>query len=113
MLLNADDDVLREVQRAIQVAARHVEQQPEVGGHAACIPDMGDRRGQFDVSHALTAHGRTGHLDVALVADDALVANLLVFTAVALIILGRAKDCFVEQTIAFGAQPPVVDGFRF
>ena len=68
------------------------------------------RGSQLDVAHALAAHLGAGDLDAALVADLALIANLLIFTAVALPVLGRAKDALTEKAVLFGLERAVVDG---
>src|SRR5207244_12922219 len=75
-------------------------------------PDMADGRGQLDVPHALAADLRAGHLDAALVADDALVADPLVLAAGALPVLRRSEDPFAEQAIALRLQRSVVDRLR-
>jgi hypothetical protein len=74
---------------------------------------VGNRSGQLDVAHALAAHLATGDLDAAAVADDALVADLLVLAAMAFPVLGRAEDLSQNRPSAFGLECSVVDGFRF
>jgi hypothetical protein len=73
---------------------------------------MADGGGELNVAHPLTAHLRAGHLDAALVADLVLVLELdpLVFSAVALPVLGGSEDAFAVQTVTFGLQGTVVDG---
>src|SRR5207248_9814815 len=88
-LVDRDDDVLGEVEHALQAARRDVEQQAEAAGRALDEPDVADRRGELDVAHALAADFRARDLDAALVADDALIADALVLPAVALAVLGR------------------------
>src|SRR6185436_7912627 len=73
-------------------------------------PDVGDRRGQLDMAHALAADLGDGDLDAALLADDALVLHALVLAAQALIVLDRAKDARAEQAVALGLERAVVDG---
>src|ERR1700722_12615510 len=72
---------------------------------------MRDRRGEFDVAHPLAAHFREGHLDAALLADDAAEFHPLVFAAQALVVLDRAKDAGAEQSVALRLERAVVDGF--
>jgi hypothetical protein len=55
---------------------------------------------------------RLGHLDAALLADDALVADALVLAAVALPVLGRTEDALAEEAVALRAERAVVDGLR-
>src|ERR1700745_2417300 len=71
---------------------------------------MRHRRGQLDMAHAVAAHAREGHLDAALLADDALVLHALVLAAQALVVLRRAEDGGAEQAVALRLERPVVDG---
>src|SRR5262249_24102601 len=75
-------------------------------------PDVRDRRGQRDVTEALTAHLGLNHLDAALFAHDAAVLHALVLAADALVVLDRAKDLGAEQAVAFRLERAVVDGLR-
>ena len=67
---------------------------------------------QLDVAHPLAADLGLGHLDAAALADLALVADALVFAAVALPVLGGSKDALAEQAVPLGLQGAVVDGPR-
>src|SRR5690606_9273737 len=73
-------------------------------------PDVGDRGGELDVPHPLTADLGAGHLDAAALADDALEAHALVLAAVALPVPGGTEDLLAEQTVLLGLESPVVDG---
>jgi hypothetical protein len=64
------------------------------------------------VPHALAAHLGLGHLDAALLADDAAVLQALVFAAQALVVLHRPEDLGAEQTVPLRLEGAVVDGFR-
>jgi hypothetical protein len=68
-------------------------------------------RGQVNVAHALAPHRRAGDLNAALVANDALITDVLVLAAVTLPVLGRTENGLAEQTILLRPQAPVVDGF--
>src|ERR1051325_430119 len=87
-----------------------VEQVADSAGDALEEPDVGDRRGEVDVPHALAAHLLPRHLDAAALADDSLVANALVLAAVALPVLRRAEDALAEEPVALRLERPVVDG---
>ena len=65
------------------------------------------------MTHTLTAYLLLGNLYTASVADDTLIANSLILTAVALVILYRTKDTLTEQTITLGLLGTVVNGFWF
>src|ERR1700750_1385272 len=73
---------------------------------------MRNRRGQFDMAHALAPHARERDFDRTLLADDALVLHALVLAAQALVVLDRPEDARAEQTVALGLEGTVVDGLR-
>ena len=104
VLIDMGDDVLRKIQHAVQVPAADVQQQPQVGGHAAGIPDVRDRRRQFNVPHALTADRGARHFHAAFVADHAAMADVLVLPAVALPIPRRSEDRLAEEAVLLRAQ---------
>src|SRR5688500_3804024 len=62
------------------------------------------------MAHAVAPHAREGHLDAALLADDALVFHALVLAAQALVVLDGPEDARAEQAVALGLEGPVVDG---
>jgi hypothetical protein len=105
------DDVVFEVEHALHVLQRHVQHQRDARRQRLQEPDVGDRRGQFDVAHPLATDAGQGDLDAALLADDALVLHALVLAAQAFVVLGRAKDTGAEQAVTLGLERAVVDGF--
>src|SRR5205807_5648229 len=110
LLVDPGDHVRREVDDLLQVLRGEVEQVPQARGNALEVPDVGDRRGQLDVAHPLTAHLGASDLDAAALADDALEADALVLTAVALPVPGGAEDLLAEEAVLFGLEGAVVDG---
>ena len=72
---------------------------------------MGDRSGQFDVAHPFSSYFCLCDFYAAAVADDALVADALVLSAVAFPVLRRSEYPLAEQAVALGLQRSVVDGF--
>ncbi len=106
-----DDDVVFEIQNALEILQRHIEQKADAARQRLHEPDVGNRRGQFDVAHALAAHLRKRDFNAALFADDALVLHALVFAAQAFVILDRSKDTRAEQAVTLGLERTVVDGF--
>ena len=105
-------DVIFEIQNPLEILQRHVEQQTDAARQRLEEPDMRDRRGQFDMAHALAPHAGERHFDRALLADDALVLHALVLAAQALVILDRPEDARAEQAVALGLECAVVDRFR-
>src|SRR5581483_49120 len=105
-------NVIFEIENALEVLQRHVEQQTDAARQRLQEPDMRDRRGQFDMAHALAPHAAERDLDRALLADDALVLHALVLAAQALVVLDRAEDARTEQAVAFRLERAVVDGLR-
>ena len=73
---------------------------------------MGNRAGQFDVRHALTAHFGERDFNATLFTDHATMLQALVFATQTLIVFNRAKDLGAEQTITLWLERTVVDGFR-
>ena len=104
-----DDDVVLEIENALEILERHVEQQADARGQRLQEPDVRDRRGELDVAHALAAHLGERHLDAALLADQALVLHALVLAAQALVVLDRPEDARAEQPVALRLERAVVD----
>ena len=112
LLVDMGHDILRKIQHPVQVAPGDIQQEAQVGGHPAGVPDVRHRRGQGDVAHAFPADRGPRDLHAAFLAGDALEADVLVLAAIALPVLGGPKDGFIEQAILLRPQAPVVDGFR-
>ena len=107
-----EHDVIFEIEDALEVLERHVEQQADAARQRLEEPDVSDRRGKLDVAHALAAHPRQRHFHAAFLADDALVLHPLVLAAQALIVLDRPEDAGAEQAVALRLEGAVVDGLR-
>ena len=101
-----------EVKDAFDVAQRHVEHHAHARRQRLQEPDVRDRRGQFDMAHALAAHLGQRHFDAALLADHAAVLQALVLAAQALVVLDRPEDLGAEKTVALRLERAVVDRFR-
>src|SRR5205085_4804164 len=89
--VNARDDVRGEVDDLLQVLGSEVEQVPQARRDALEVPDVRDRSGQLDVAHAIATDLRPRDLDATALADDALEADALVLSAVALPVAGGAE----------------------
>ena len=101
-----------EIEHALQLAQRDVEQVADAAGQALEEPDVRAGAGQFDVAQALAADARQRHFDAALVADDAAMLHALVLAAQAFPVGDGAEDAGAEQPVALRLEGPVVDGFR-
>src|SRR5207253_10574381 len=106
------DDRGREVEDLLELPRGDVEQVTNPARDALEEPDVRDRRGQVDVTHALAAHLLARHLHAAALADDALVADALVLAAVALPVLRGAEDALAEETVLLRLERAVVDRLR-
>jgi hypothetical protein len=104
-----DDDVVLEVDDALERARLHREQRPDAGRHRLEEPDVRDGRREVDVAHPLAAHPRVRHLHAAAVADDALVLDALVLAAEALPVALGPEDLLAEEPVLLGAVRAVVD----
>ena len=111
-LVDSSDHVRRKVDDLLQVFRGDVQQVTQARGDALEVPDMGDRSGELDVAHPLTAHLGPGDLDPTPLADDALEADPLVLAAIAFPVPRGAEDLFAEQAITFRLEGSVIDGLR-
>ena len=107
-----DDDVGLEVEHALELAQRDVEQVADAARQPLEEPHVAHRRGERDVAEALAAHLGLRHFDAALVADDAAVLHALVLAAQALPVGDRPEDLRAEQAVAFRLERAVVDRLR-
>ena len=109
LAVDRGDDRGREVEHLLELARGDVEEVADAARHALEEPDVGDRRGEVDVTHPLAANLLPRHLDAAALADDALVADALVLPAVALPVLRGAEDALAEEAVTLGLERAVVD----
>ena len=107
-----DDDVGLEVEDALEVPERQVEEVPDPARKALEEPDVRDRGRELDVPHPLAPDLRLRHLDAALVADDAPVLHPLVLAAEAFPVGDGSEDLRAEETVALRLEGPVVDRLR-
>ena len=68
---------------------------------------------QLDMATALATNFLLGHFHSTAVTDDTLIADALVLSAMALIILGRTEDALAEEAVALGLVGTVIDGLWF
>ena len=101
-----------EIQHALDLAQGHVEHQADARRERLQEPDVRGRARELDVAHALAAHLGLGHLDAALLADDAAVLQALVLAAQALVVLHRPEDLGAEQAVPLRLEGAVIDGLR-
>ena len=64
-----EHDVVLEIEHALQVLQRHVEQKADARRQRLQEPDMGDGRGELDMAHALAPDLGERHFDAALLAN--------------------------------------------
>ena len=107
----AHDECL-EVEDSLDVAQRHVQQQPHSRGQRFQVPDMRDRARKLDVPHALAPNFRERDLDPALLADDPPMLQSLVLAAQTFVVLDRTEYLRAEKTVAFRFERAIVDGLR-
>jgi hypothetical protein len=107
-----DHDVGFEVEHALDVAQRHVQDHAQARRQRLEEPDVRGRAGQLDVAHPLAAHLGQRHFHAALLADHAAVLQALVLAAQALVVLDRPEDLGAEQAVTLRFERAVVDGLR-
>ena len=97
----------------LQLLRGDTQQVTDLRGQRLEVPDVNNGHYQRDVAHTLTTYLLLRNLDTASVADDTLITDTLVLTAVALVVLHRTEDALAEQTVALGLVGTIVDGFGF
>ena len=70
---------------------------------------MTDRNSKFDVTHPFTPNPRQGDLDATTITNHSLELDSFVLPAGTLVVLGRSKNTFTEQSALFRFESPVVD----
>jgi hypothetical protein len=76
--------------------AGHLKEKRDIVDSIAEVPDMCNRRMEFDVPHALAANVGISYFDVTLITDLTLEAFSLELAATALKTLGRSEDDLAE-----------------
>ena len=107
-----DDDEGLEIENALDIPERHVQQQSHARRQGLQVPDVGHWTGKLDVAHALAAHLGQGHFDAALLADDAAMFEPLVLSAQTFVVLDRTEYLRAEQPVTLRLEGTVVDGLR-
>jgi len=108
----ADHHIGLVIDHLLQLLDAHAEDVADLGGEGFPVPDVDHGHSQGDMAHAFAADALHGHLDAAAVADDAFVADALVFAAVAFPVAHRSKDLFAEKAVLLGLEGAIVDGLR-
>ena len=107
-----DDDVGLEVEDALEIAQRDVEQVADAARQPLEEPHVADRGGQRDVAEALAPDLGLRDFHAALVADDAAVLHPLVLAAQAFPVGDRAEDLRAEEPVPLRLERAVVDRLR-
>ncbi len=115
LIAGIEYDEVDKVQNFFKRTGADIQKQTHTAGDAFEIPDVGDRGGQFNVTHTLTAYLCAGNLYAALVTDLVLVLifDTLVLSAGALPVLGRSENAFAVKAVSFGTKRTIVNGFGF
>lgn len=105
------NDVRGEVKNAFERSRRHIEKKPHARGNTFEIPDVTDGSGKFNVPHAFASNFRASDFNAAAVADGAFVTNAFIFAAVTFPIASGSENTFAKETVAFGLESAIVNGF--
>ena len=62
---------------------------------------MGYRSRKLDMAHALPAYACLRHFNAAAVADNALISDFLIFTAMTLPVFAGSENFLTEQAVLF------------
>jgi hypothetical protein len=71
------------------------------------------RHGERYVTHPFSADTFLRDLYAASIADNAFVADSFVLSAVTFPVTNRSEYLFTKETVLFGPERPVINGFRF
>ena len=104
-------DVAFVVDDHVELLGGDAEKIAHLVGQGTEIPNVGNGHNELDVTGALTTYLLFRDFNTAAVADDAFVTDALIFSAVALVVLGGTEDALAEQAVALGLVGAVVDGF--
>ena len=104
-------DMIFIVDHALKRTRCDVQHQANTAWHALVEPDVSDRNGKFDVTHAFTTNAAERHFNAATVTNNALVLDALVFTASTFPVTSWSENTFTEQTAFFRLEGSVIDGF--
>ena len=110
--IDPGDHVRGEVDDFLEILGSKVEEVPEATWNTLEVPDVGNGRSKFDVTHALTTNLGASYFNTAALTDDALEAHPLVLTAVALPVASWSEDLLAEQAIFLRLECAVVDRLR-
>jgi len=111
-VLGIKNDMSFEVKDLLEVTQGDLEDVADARGQRLQEPNMGHRRSQRDMPHALAAHLGLDNFDAALFANYATMLHALVLAAIAFVVLYRTEDLRAEEPIPLGLECPVVDGLR-
>ena len=70
---------------------------------------MGYGSCKLDMSHTLSTYAGFGNFYTTTVADNALISDLFIFTAMTFPVFAGSKDSLTEQTVSFRLQCSIVD----
>ena len=108
-----DNYVTLEVNELFQYFWRHIEDKAHTRWSTSKVPNVGYRSSKFDVTHTFTTNLCFCNFYATLFANNTLVADAFVLTAVAFPVFDRSKNLFAEKTVFFWFLCAVVDSFGF
>ncbi len=112
-VLRVEDDPLLKIEHLLHFLERQVEDAADPAWEALEKPDVGDRRRQGYMPHALPPHLRLGDLHTALFAYNPTVLHPLVAAAQAFVIFNRPENLRAEEAVPFRFEGSVIYRLRF
>src|SRR5699024_10062238 len=112
LIIHGGDDVGSEVDDALKILWSKIQQVAQTGWNTLEVPDVGHWSSKLNVAHAFTTNLGLGDLYATALTNDALVADTLVLTTLALPVTGRTEDTLTEKAVLFWLQGAVVNGLR-
>ena len=112
VVVNISDEVRSEVDDLFKLLRRHVKQVSETARHTLEEPNMGHRRSELYMAHALATDLCSCYLNATPLAYNSLEAYAFVLSAVTLPVPRGTKDSLIEEAVLLRLERPVVDCFR-
>ena len=100
------------VQYAFNVAQSHVQHHTQTRRQGFQEPNVCNRCGQFDMTHAFAAYFGQSHFHATFFTGYTFKFQAFIFSAQAFVVFDWTKDFGAEQTVTLRFERTIVDGFR-
>src|SRR3989344_5856643 len=112
LFINTRDHERSKVNYFFKCLNRQIKYQTNFGWNRSEEPNIKNRSSKLNMSHAVAANNRIGHLYSTLITNNSFITDFLIFTTITFPIFGRSKNFLSKQTAFFRLLRTVVNGFR-